>query len=168
MTLFPPEPASLGPCELSPLSEEDAAWAGPVLASLDPWRTLGYQAEGLTAYLTRPDPALHRFTVMANGERSGVLCLRYPWLRGPNIELLAVTLPGHGIGSALIQWASTRTSLTAVNLWATVSGFNWPARAFYHAQGFVEAASLPDLVEGGFPEILLRKRLDTDRIAGHG
>ena len=160
MILFPPESHSLGPCELTPLSDEDADWAGPVLSALDPWRTLGYRPEGLTAYLKRSDPALHRFAITVGQQRSGVLCLRYPWLRGPYIELLAVTLPGQGIGSALIQWATKRTSTEAANLWATVSAFNWPARAFYHTQGFVETGTLPDLVGAGFPEILLRKRLD--------
>ncbi|MBF0130387.1 MAG: GNAT family N-acetyltransferase [Alphaproteobacteria bacterium] len=160
MTLFPSDPHALGTCDLVPMTGDDVGWAGFVLAGLDPWRTLGYQAEGLSAYLRRPDPSLHRFTVVAGGQRAGVLCLRHPWLRGPYIELLAVTLPGRGIGAALVRWTSERTLAEATNLWATVSNFNWPARAFYHAQGFVEASYLPDLVGAGFSEILLRKRLD--------
>lgn len=156
---FPPGPHDLGPCRLRPLTGDDAAQLGAALAAIEPWRTLDYGAAALRAYLERPDSALHRFAVEAGGALAGVLCLRHPWLRGPCIELLAVLRPGGGLGGAVMDWASRQAAAVAANLWATVSAFNEPARAFYRRQDFAEIAALPDLVRPGFTELLLRRRL---------
>lgn len=151
--MFPAVPHDLGVCVLRPLDEADAAWAGPELAALQPWQTLDYSAAALTAYLMRDDPALARFTLWADGERAGVAALRHPWLRGPYLELVAVTVPGRGLGSAVVAWAAARAG---ANLWTCVSAFNDAGRRFYRRQGFQEVAMLPDLVRPGFNEVLLR------------
>lgn len=45
------------------------------------------------------------------------------------------------------------------NLWVAASDFNTRARGFYAGHGFVEAATLDDLVTEGRAEILMRKRV---------
>lgn len=146
---------------LIPLVANEAPALAARLVELTPWRELGYGASGLAAYLARPDPGLHRFQVRrAGGETAGVVCVRHPWLLGPCLELIAL-FPGHrgaGLGRDILAWLA-REAPTANSLWALVSAFNEPARAFYARQGFVEVASLPDLVAPGFGEILLRKVL---------
>lgn len=142
----------------SPLRPEHVPALAAALAGLEPWRTLGYSAAGLGAYLARADAALTRVVVERDGAAVAVLALRRPWLRGPSIELLAV-LPaaqGLGLGRVLVEWAAAQGG---DNLWACVSAFNAPARAFYARQGFDEVAALPDLVAAGADEILLRKRI---------
>lgn len=132
------------------------------LATMDPWRRLGYSAAALERYLLRDDPALTRMVLEREGNAVAVLALRRPWLRGPYVELLAV-LPqarGGGLGRVLLDWAAAQAG-DGANLWACVSDFNTSARAFYARQGFVEVAPLPDLVAEGAGEILLRKRINS-------
>ncbi|RAU21730.1 hypothetical protein CU669_12225 [Paramagnetospirillum kuznetsovii] len=162
MTAFPRERHSLPGCRLRPLELADHPAMARYLAGMDPWASLGYGAEALERYLGRDDEALYRFAVEhGDDDQAGLLALRSPWLRGPYIELLAV-FPAHqgkGLGRALMDWTAGRAAQVSANLWACVSGFNASARGYYAAQGFVELASLDDLVAPGFAEILVRRRL---------
>jgi diamine N-acetyltransferase len=123
----------------------------------DPYLSLGYRAETLVKYLTRPDPALQRHAVEIDGKLAGVLALRQPWLRGPLIEMLAL-LPeaqGKGLGGRIIERCQAEAGK---NLWATVSAFHEPARRFYAKAGFEELCPLPGIVAEDQDEILLRWR----------
>lgn len=140
--------------DFRPLTAEDAAWAAGELAGMEPWWSLGYAVGTLERYLTRDDPALGRWTVWCDDGRAGVVALRSPWLRGPCLELLAITRPGRGLGSAVIAWAAARAGN---NLWTCVSDFNTGARAFYERNGFRPVAELPGLVVDGRSEILMRR-----------
>lgn len=126
--------------------------------TFDPYRRLGYRAETLVHYLTRPDPSLDRYAVETDGRLIGVLALRRPWLRGPLIEMLAL-LPdeqGQGFGGEILDRCKSESGK---NLWATVSGFHQPARHFYAKAGFQEVCVLPGIVAEGEDEIMLRWRL---------
>ncbi|MGD9947165.1 MAG: GNAT family N-acetyltransferase [Desulfobulbus sp.] len=145
---------SLGPSVTEPISTR--------LAAMDPWKRLGYGAPALGRYLTAPDSGLKRFAVQVEStETIGVACVRFPWLRGPYLELLAVfpAAQGRGVGRTLLAWMEEQARLSANNLWTVTSEFNTKARQFYQAAGFVEVAPLPDLVATGESEILLRKTL---------
>lgn len=151
-----------GAVRLAPLlAAADAAAIAAMLVNLDPWRTLGYRSDQLTRYLLRADPALHRFRILDREALIGVLCVRYPWLRGPYIELVGITpqARGSGLGSAIVGWVETEVLGEAGNLWACVSAGNQAARHFYAGRGFCEIAPIDDLVSRGHAEILLRKRL---------
>lgn len=142
---------------IRPLAACEIAAFAAAMAAMEPWRSLGFSAAGLASYLGRDDAAARRMVVERDGG-AGLVVLRAPWLRGPMIELLAV-LPqaqGAGLGRELVEWAARQGG---GNLWACVSAFNASARAFYARSGFVEVASLPDLVTDGYDEILLRRRL---------
>ena len=151
-----------GAVRLAPLhAAADAAAIATLLVALEPWRTLGYRSEQLSHYLLRADPALHRFRILDDEALIGVLCVRYPWLRGPYIELVGITpqARGSGLGSAIVGWVETEVLGEAGNLWACVSAGNQAARRFYAGRGFCEIAPIDDLVSRGHAEILLRKRL---------
>ncbi len=153
-----PETATLSSCALGPLALREATRASRILAQMDPWRTLGYSVEGLFRYLATAAPGLTRYHIGCGDEFAGVLFLRYPWLLGPLIELIAIFdgFRGKGLGGEIIGWAAAQTP--AANVWVTVSSFNAGARRFYRRIGFSETAVLEDLVRRGFDEILLRKR----------
>lgn len=155
---------TLRSCALQRLCGKDADPAGNALAAMDPWRTLGYSARGLSRYLLRHDPALNRFRVVLSEESAGVVAIRYPWLLGPYIELLALYGPyqSSGIGKEILQWVESRVRSTSGNLWALVSSFNTPGQEFYRKAGFVAVAPLEDLVCPGHAEILLRKRFSSE------
>ena len=131
------------------------------LSTMDPWLTLGYSSEDLFNYMRRMDGALHRYFVLISEVPAGVVCVRYPWLRGPYLELLALFNPhrGQGIGSQILGWMEEEARLQSGNLWVLVSSFNRRARNFYLNLGFAEIAILPALVKPGYDEILLRKCL---------
>jgi ribosomal protein S18 acetylase RimI-like enzyme len=153
----------LGRCALAaPPSAAEAEAIGALLAAMDPWATLGVTAAGLAAYLGRDDPALRRYAVRVEGAVAGVVCVRWPWLRGPYIELLglAPTCQGRGIGAELLAWTEAEARKAGSNLWVAASSFNPRALEFYRRQGFVEVGLIEDLVRPGFDEVLLRKRLD--------
>lgn len=130
------------------------------LAAMDPWLTLEYSPEVLAFYLLHADPALKRYAVLVSDKVSGVVSLRYPWLFGPFLELIALfgDSRGKGIGSRLIDWICGQYA-SASNLWATVSSFNLDAQRFYARTGFEQTVVLDNLIKPGRHEILLRKRL---------
>ena len=158
---FETETYDLGFCFLRRVSRNDTLELGPSLASMEPWKTLGYSSEGLSRYLLRQDNALYRFSVYIANSVAGVVGIRHPWLNGPYIELLALrpSARGCGVGRSVVEWVVRETSPSSGNLWATVSEFNHEARSFYNTVGFIEVAPLPHLVKTGFTEILLRRIL---------
>jgi diamine N-acetyltransferase len=153
--------ADLGVCTLLPLDPESAGVIAEALVCTDPWKRLGYRESGLLAYLTRQDPALARYRIMHGQNLSGVVCIRYPWLRGPFLELIGVLdgFQGLGLGKAILEWMEKEASGVSPNLWTTVSSFNHRAAAFYLRHGFMEATILKDFLKHGEDEILLKKRI---------
>lgn len=131
-----------------------------MLATMAPWQTLGYTADQIARYMVRDDPGLFRYLVRVGDVPAGVIGIRYPWLRGSTIEVIGVAASHqhNGLGSSLIGWLQEHTGREADNLWAVVSAFNSAARRFYAARGFVEVATLPDLICAGYDEILVRKQ----------
>ena len=150
-----------GEYRIEPLESHEVPELATALAALDPWNTLGYSPAALTRYLTRPDPALHRYALRARDTTAGVLSVRHPWLLGPYLELLAI-LPAHqdqGLGRKALRWIEEHPEWHPKNVWVTVSDFNERARAFYRRAGYCEVAALPGLVSPGRAEILLRKEI---------
>jgi len=142
------------------MEDQNSRIIGRTLACMDPWRRLGYTEIGLFRYLIRSDPSLNRYTIVASEETAGVICIRYPWLRGPYLELLAVfpLHQGKNMGREIVVWMTDESSGKSSNIWTTVSSFNARALSFYKKNGFVEIAELPELATSGFSEILLRKK----------
>jgi GNAT superfamily N-acetyltransferase len=143
------------------MKRQEAQDLAAALVTMDPWRTLEYQADALALYLSRPDPTLMRFTIKASGHTAGVLCLRYPWLKGIYLELLALFPPyqGLGLGRQIISWTEARARPQTKNFWVAVSSFNHRASRFYLNLGFTQVGCLQDLIKEGCDELLLRKIL---------
>ena len=89
----------------------------------------------------------------------GVVCIRYPWLRGAYLELLAIypTQQKQGLGKEIMLWFEKEVQQTSCNLWALVSSFNDKAQCFYEHIGFTEIGTITDFVVSGHDELLLRK-----------
>lgn len=158
---FPARVYVLPSCTLHRVKRSEAQGLAATVVNMDPWRTLEYQAEALSLYLSRPDPTLFRFTIRSSGHMAGVLCLRYPWLRGVYLELLALFPPhqGLGLGREIMSWAEVQARPQTKNFWVMVSSFNHRARRFYQDLGFAEIACLQNLIKEGYDELLLRKIL---------
>jgi GNAT superfamily N-acetyltransferase len=156
----------LSGCTLLPLDPDAAGVIAGRLVSMNPWMRLGYRESGLLSYLTRTDPALARYLISGDRDLAGVLCIRYPWLRGPSLELIAVLdgFQGKGLGSAILEWMEKEARGVCSNLWTTVSSFNHRAAAFYQRHGFREVTILEDFLKQGEDETLLRKRIEASAI----
>ena len=143
------------------LSSHDAETLSVALAQNKPWLTLGISAEHLKTYLLHEDVSLYRYVVRVQGETAGVMCLRYPWLKGPYIELLALleNYRGQGIGTELLAWLEQTVRNKTHNIWLATSAFNHQAIQFYHRHGFQQIGTLHGLVHPDYDELLLRKRL---------
>ena len=94
-------------------------------------------------------------------EIAGVICIRYPWLLGPYIELLGLKpeYRGLGIGRQIIEWAEKEARRESKNLWVLSSSFNLDALEFYKKRGFFNIGVIEGLVNSKYDEILLRKCL---------
>jgi ribosomal protein S18 acetylase RimI-like enzyme len=143
----------------------DPARAGELAAAIvamKPWSEMNYPADLMAGFLVSADGGVSRYLVEADQHAAGVVSVRYPWLRGPYLELLAL-LPAfqrRGIGATVLAWLEEEARLRkARNLWVCASSFNADALRFYERHGFRHAAALPDLVADGYEEILLRKLL---------
>ena len=147
-------------CVLCPtVSARDAELLSIGFAHSDPWKTLGVSASHLKNYLLRDDTHLQRYLIQVEQQTVGIVCLRYPWLRGAYIELLGL-LPdyrNHGIGTELLTWLEQQTN--SPNLWLAASEFNHAALHFYQRHGFQIVGTLEALVHPDYNELLLRKRL---------
>ncbi len=123
---------------------------------------MNYPADRLSEFLATQDGGVTRCLIEVGGEKAGVISVRYPWLKGPYLELLALLPPfqQRGIGGMLLQrFESEAVSREARNLFVCASSFNEKALRFYRRHGFQDAAVLPGLVAEGYDEILLRKFL---------
>jgi ribosomal protein S18 acetylase RimI-like enzyme len=158
---FPSRLYVLPSCSLHRLKRDEAQDLAATLVALDPWRALGYRADALAAHLSRPDSTFFRFTIRVAGRPAGLVALRYPWLRGVYLELLAV-LPSHqglGLGREVMAFIERQSHPQPKNVWTAVSDFNHKARIFYQNMGFHEVARLENLIKEGHDEFLLRKIL---------
>lgn len=146
------------------LRRDDASSTAEILCAMDPWKTLAVPGETMCAYLMKSDPALRKYSVFVEEKIAGIVAVRYPWLRGPYLELLAVfpEYQGRGIGRRIIEWMAVETSSRSSSIWVMVSGFNRPARSFYEREGFSVVAELPDFMKKDLVEILMRKVLAKD------
>lgn len=145
---------------LGPLGD-DVAVIAERLATLDPWASMGRPAASFVAYMTRPMAATHRFAVRLDGRPVGFLSLRWPFMRGPYIETIALfpEAQRRGFARRIVEWIGREVAGEATNIWLCVTEWNAPARAAYAAMDFVEIGPIPDVALVGQTEIFLRKVL---------
>lgn len=109
--------------------------------------------------MSNPEPDARRLALVANGAIAGLLCLRYPWLRGVYLEMLAVlpSAQGLGLGACALDYVEREYRDKTRNIWLLVSAFNERARGFYQAKGFTQIGMIKDFLVEGEDEILMRK-----------
>ena len=159
---FQRERVNLVGCSLfSGVYHEAADSLANELHALDPWLTLGFSSSSLLSYFLKDDPSLHRFTVTSKDNIAGVLCIRYPWLRGPYIEFIGLLTKyqGRGLGKELLSWVEAEVKSREKNIWIATSDFNHRAMHVYQNAGFEPVCSLEGLVKAEMHEMLLRKKI---------
>jgi ribosomal protein S18 acetylase RimI-like enzyme len=150
----------LGRARLAPLASRSCPNLAAAFVAMPPWSVMRYPEDAMRWFLATADDGVQRYLVEIGGEEAGAVSVRFPWLKGPYLELLALLskFQGQGIGARLLDWFEEEAGRhEARNLWVCTSSFNERALRFYKRHGFMEAASLPSLVADGYTEILLRK-----------
>ncbi len=147
------------PLELSSLTLERAPKLAQMLALMLPWKKSPNCEANLLLHFTAQDPALKRFSVQYNGQCVGAVSVRYPWLKGPYLELLGLSASaqGIGIGREIMDWFEGESPDGARSLWLLCSDFNEGGIAFYQRQGFEKICLIENLYSEGLHDFLMRK-----------
>lgn len=139
---------------------DEARWAAELMASSEPWITLG---RGFDACLAACSSAVDVLEVAETaGERCGFVLVRPAGVAGaPYIVSIAVApaFRSQGIGAALIDHVERAYRARSRHLFLCVSSFNPRARAFYERLGFEAVGRLRAFLIEGADEILMHKRL---------
>jgi len=146
--------------EVGAASDEDRLWAAALMASSDPWITLGRGVDQCVQVCR--DPEYLVFVARREPERCGVLVLQRRGVAGsPYVVSLAVApeARGQGVGGRLLAFAEAHVRPDAAHLFLCVSSFNDRARHFYETHGYVVEANFQDYVVSGASELLMHKRL---------
>lgn len=158
--------ASLADIRIAGATDDDRMWAATLMASSDPWRTLG---RDLTMCVAVVAEAADTELFIAHGVQGadaahaplGFVLLRARGLAGsPYIVAIGVApdARGSGVGAALIAFVERHVSPSR-HLFLCVSSFNADAQRFYERLGFARVGNLPDYLIDGASEIILHKRL---------
>jgi ribosomal protein S18 acetylase RimI-like enzyme len=144
---------------IAPAVQGDFEWCARLMASSDPWLTLGRGLEACRAALARPERTL--WTAREGSAACGFLLLDPRGVAGsPYVASVAVAPEwrGRGVGSALLGHAETSVP-EARYIFLCVSSFNGNARRLYERRGYMLVGELPDYVIEGASEYLMCKRL---------
>jgi len=144
--------------DIAPLTDPAHEHAcAELMASSDPWLTLGYDAD--TLLRTVRQPGRERYVAQVDGQFAGFLLLNLHGTFAGYIQTvgLAPAFRGHGFGAQLLAFAEQRILRDHANVFLCVSSFNHAARRFYARLGYHEVGELTDFLVAGHSEFLLRK-----------
>lgn len=135
----------------------DREWAARLMASSEPWLTLGRGYDDALRLLRNRAKQCH--LVRHRGVRAGFVVLDLNGPLGGYLQTIGVApeLRGRGVGTAALRWAEGRVFKSHRNLLLCVSSFNRRAAALYRRLGYEKVGRLRDYVVAGHDEILLRK-----------
>ncbi len=135
----------------------DLAICADLMASSEPWRTLGRDAPFVLAGMRRPGREV--FVAEAADQLAGcaVITLQGAFIGYLQSLCISATVRGRGVGSALLTHVEHYIFRTAPNVFLCVSDFNAGAIRFYERQGYEIVGKLENYVVSGHSEILMRK-----------
>jgi ribosomal protein S18 acetylase RimI-like enzyme len=152
--------AVLGDITIDEANDDDREWCAQLMASSEPWLTLGRTIDETQSLFERKDSDL--FVARRNAAPLGFLLLRDRGIvYSPYIASLAVAPEsrGLGIGSRLLDFVEERARPNSKHIFLCVSSFNIRARALYERHGYTVVGELKDLIVDGLSEYLMSKRL---------
>jgi len=150
----------MDPLTITPAAPEEYEWCARLMASNEPWVTLGRgYAESLAA-VSHPEYVI--LLARRGGQRLGFIRIHPRGVAGsPYIASVAVEQAnrGEGLGTALVAHAEGMYKAQARFIFLCVSSFNTRARELYERLGYTVVNELKDYVRDGLDETLMLKRL---------
>ncbi|MFZ1140885.1 MAG: GNAT family N-acetyltransferase [Candidatus Sulfotelmatobacter sp.] len=138
---------------------DDHEWCARMMASSEPWITLGRDLAGCRAALVRPGTEL--FVARQRESPAGfILVAPYGLAGSPYVASIAVAAEGRGqgIGSQLLRFAEEHFAGRG-HIFLLVSSFNQRAQQLYRRHGYQFVGELKDYVVLGQSELILHKRI---------
>ena len=137
----------------------DIEWAAGVMASSEPWITLGRGLEASRKILS--DATKERSVALFGGRRAGFLILNMGGAIAGYIQTICVApeFRGAGLGTRLMAFAEERVFRDSPNVFLCVSSFNDGARRLYERLGYQPVGDLTDYLVKGHAELLMRKTI---------
>jgi ribosomal protein S18 acetylase RimI-like enzyme len=146
---------------IRPATTDDREWSAQLMASSEPWITLGRKLD--TCRIICHNPEYVVFVAHEGESRYGFVLLHRRGVVGsPYLATIAVhpDWRSRGIGSRLIRFAEDYFRSHARHIFLCVSSFNHRARILYERLGYRQVGELPDYLIDGASEYLMHKRLD--------
>jgi ribosomal protein S18 acetylase RimI-like enzyme len=143
-----------------PVTEDERAWAARLLATSEPWISLGVTEEKTRQ--TLHDPGYLVYIAHINNAACGLIIIHPRGVAGsPYIKTIAVSAEyrNEGIGASLMNFAETSFRNRSRYIFLCVSSFNSKARIFYQKLGYTMVGELKDYIIDGASEILMSKKL---------
>jgi [ribosomal protein S18]-alanine N-acetyltransferase len=141
-------------------TEADAEACAQLMASSEPWLTLGRTYEASLAIIR---DATREVFVLRDpaGKLSGflILCLTGAFVGYIQTICIDPNCRGQGLGTRLLAFAEQRILSRFPNVFMCVSSFNHDARRLYERLGYHVVGELSDYIVAGHSEILLRKTI---------
>ena len=139
--------------------DDDARACAEIMASSEPWVTLGRDYVASMQLLRDPSREAYVATRVEGAAVLGFVILAMQGAFVGYIQSIAVREDwrGRGLGSRLIAFAESRILREAPNVFICASSFNTRARSLYERLGYETVGELRDYVVRGHSEWLLRK-----------
>jgi ribosomal protein S18 acetylase RimI-like enzyme len=158
-----PESLSAADCAVRSLATSDEAeQCARLMASSEPWRTLGRDYGASLRIVTDPVKEVYIVYVGTETETvAGGLILNMTGAFVGYIQTVCVAPEwrGRGLGAILISFAEERIFRETPNVFMCVSSFNADAQRLYERLGYQRVGELTDYIVAGYSEILLRKTI---------
>jgi [ribosomal protein S18]-alanine N-acetyltransferase len=135
----------------------DAEWCARLMASSEPWITLGRSYEESLRIIL--DPSRESYLAVEGDARAGfvILCTVGPFTGYIQTLCVSPDRRGNGLGTRLLAMAEERLFALSPNVFLCVSSFNAAARRLYEREGYQLVGELPDYLVRGHSELLFRK-----------
>lgn len=145
--------------EIGEATAAEREWCARLMASSEPWITLGRGYQVLLPAAVDPEYVV--LVARRGGAPCGFVRIHPHGVAGsPYVASVAVAedARGRGIGRALLD-ATEAGFPKARYVFLCVSSFNTRARELYERHGYRLVGELPDYVVDGYSELLMAKRL---------
>jgi len=138
-------------------ADSDARACARLMASSEPWLTLGRTYEASLAMIR--DPSREVYVLRDETGLGGflILCMIGAFVGYIQTICIHPDRRGQGLGSQLVEFAEQRILAQFPNVFMCVSSFNRDARRLYERLGYSVVGELTDYIVEGHSEILLRK-----------
>jgi ribosomal protein S18 acetylase RimI-like enzyme len=141
------------------IGEEEIELCAQMMASSEPWITLGRDFDASVKTLSVPSKEV--YVAVVEEEIAGFLILNMQGAFIGYVQTICVSPDNRnqGIGSKLLSFAEERVFRETPNVFICVSSFNKDAQRLYERLGYEIVGELKDYIVSGHSEMLLRKTI---------